>query len=74
MMTVPDIPRLYTAIDEWAGCLIYILIVRKRFTGVRLGILSALALIILGGLQLINGMLPLFLWIPGMIPILFILG
>ncbi len=67
MMAVPDIPRIYTAIGEWAGCLIYILIVRKRFTGVGLGFLSAGALSAIVILQLINGILPLFLWIPGMI-------
>ncbi len=66
MTTVPDIPRLYTAIAEWAGCLIYILFMRKRFTGFRLAVLLAASLVALCALQYVNGMLPLVFWIPGM--------
>ncbi|HWT73423.1 MAG TPA: GHKL domain-containing protein [Mobilitalea sp.] len=66
-MTIPDIPRLYTAVDEWAACLVYILIMRKRFTGIRLILLQAAAFILLCVLQDVNGKLPLAFWIPGMV-------
>ncbi|HWT74824.1 MAG TPA: ATP-binding protein [Mobilitalea sp.] len=66
MTMIPDIPRLYTAIVEWAGCVVYILIMRKRFTGLRLGLVLTAALVLQCALQLINGVLPLVLWIPGM--------
>ena len=28
-----DIPRLYTAIAEWAACMVYLLNMKKRFVG-----------------------------------------
>lgn len=67
MTVIPDIPRLYTAFDEWAACAVYILIMRKRFTGFKLAFLLAGALILLCLLQLVNGQLPLAFWMPGMI-------
>lgn len=41
---LPDIPRLYTALAEWLGCLVYILLMRKRFKGYRLVALLAAGL------------------------------
>ncbi|MDR1218450.1 MAG: GHKL domain-containing protein [Treponema sp.] len=64
---LPDIPRLYTAMAEWASCLIYMLILKKRFQEVTLtlGIICGMAL--QGAIQIAAGCLPLVLWIPGMI-------
>ena len=30
---MPDIPRIYTAIAEWAACMIFITSLKKRYTG-----------------------------------------
>lgn len=55
---LPDIPRLYTALAEWLGCIIFIIYMRKRVAGWKLVLLSigALAaqsvfLTVTGGLQ-----------------------
>lgn len=42
--TLPDIPRLYTAIAEWMACLLCILEVKRRFSGWKLAGISAAAL------------------------------
>jgi hypothetical protein len=65
--TLPDIPRLYTALAEWAACGVYILILKKRFSGPRMILGIALALPFQGIIQLAAGSLPLAFWIPGMI-------
>ncbi len=65
-MDVPDIPRIYTAIAEWAACMVYVLILRKRFKGVKFIGLAALFLAVFAAVQLVAGELPLVLWIPGM--------
>jgi hypothetical protein len=64
---LPDIPRLYTAVAEWASCLIYILILKKRFRGIVLVMGLVLGLLLQGAIQITAGYLPLFLWVPGMI-------
>lgn len=65
--TLPDIPRLYTGMAEWAACFIYILILKKRLSGWRLSAALVGGLAALCGIQLVNGRLPLSLWIPGMV-------
>ena len=67
MTVTPDIPRLYTALAEWSACLVYILIMRKRFTGVKLIVLIGVMFLLQCALQLLNGALPLTLWLPGML-------
>lgn len=62
-----DTPRLYTALAEWAACLIYILILKKKFSGFKLGATLAIMLGLMAGYQYIAGLLPLYLWIPGML-------
>lgn len=42
MGTLPDIPRVYTALAEWLACLLCILEVkRRRFSGRKLVLVSA---------------------------------
>ncbi len=65
-MNLPDIPRLYTALAEWAGCMVYVLVLPKRYKAWHLGLLAAAALAVQTGLQLLAGSLPLLLWTPGM--------
>ncbi len=62
-----DIPRIYTGIAEWVACYIYIAFAIKRFKGMKHYLLMAVSLIIIIGFQLIAGLLPIELWIPGMI-------
>lgn len=64
---VPDIPRMNTAIAEWLACMVFVLVLRRRFRPTATIVLSVAALGIAVGFQRIAGMLPLFLWIPGML-------
>ena len=64
---IPNVPRYYTAIAEWIACLVYVLILKKRYSA------AGTAGILVGGLavqmliQLADGMLPEILWVPGML-------
>lgn len=62
-----DTPRLFTAIAEWAACMVYILMLPKKVRGYKLGFSLAGVLAVLALYQHIAGLLPLYLWIPGMI-------
>lgn len=66
IQTIPEIPRLYTALAEWGACLIYILPSKKRVKGINLVICMISALIIQSLLQLIAGRLPLYFWMASM--------
>ena len=64
---IPNVPRYYTAVAEWIACLVYVLILKKRYSA------AGTAGILVGGLavqmliQLADGMLPEILWVPGML-------
>lgn len=62
-----DIPREYTAIAEWLFTLLFIMVLPKRFKGLKLYAWIFLWLAIFWGYQTLAGILPLYLWIPGMI-------
>lgn len=66
ILTIPEIPRLFTALAEWGACLIYILPNKKRLKGIQLAIFMIFALIMQSVLQQIAGRLPLYFWIVGM--------
>lgn len=64
---IPNVPRYYTAIAEWAACLVYVLILKKRYSKEKtVGILAG-GLIVQILIQLAAGMLPEILWVPGML-------
>lgn len=63
---LPDIPRGYTSIAEWSACFVYILILRKRFSGAALVGILALGAAALFGIQTFAGTLPIPLWTLGM--------
>lgn len=67
MAQLMDMPRIFTALAEWGACLVYILLLRKKVSGIRLAAGSALmpGLFIL--LQYLAGLLPLWLWLAGML-------
>lgn len=60
-------PRFYTALAEWGACLLYILMQRRRITGWKLLFSLAGVLCFFIVYHHIAGLLPLYLWIPGMI-------
>lgn len=61
-----EIPRYLTALAEWAACLVYIAIARRRFgMAATIGI-SVLGLVALLAVQIWAGTLPIAWWIPGM--------
>ena len=63
---LPDIPRLYTAISEWLGCLVYVCTLYRRVPLPRTITVTALGLPVLIGLQYLAGIMPLPFWILGM--------
>lgn len=62
-----DIPKLYTALAEWLACLVYILLLKKRFDRYRTASILAAALPLICILQYYIGVLPVTFWIPLMI-------
>lgn len=63
---LPDIPRWYTGLSEWAAALVYVSLMRRRFHGARFALIVVAALGAMIGLQLLAGILPISLWMPGM--------
>lgn len=65
-IVLTEIPRLYTAIAEWAACTIYIFMFKKKSRGFSLGAIIGTALILQCIVQEAAGTLPTFFWIFGM--------
>ncbi len=66
MGIIQDIPKLYTALAEWLSCLLFVLLLRKKHAvPITAGILAA-SLFALGVVQVLIGIGPITLWIPGM--------
>ena len=66
IMGITDIPRLYTGFAEAFACIVYVLLLSKRMRGVRLWARVAAFTAVQIMIQLVAGMLPLWLWMPGM--------
>lgn len=67
IVNLMDTPRICTAFAEWAACTVYILMLRRKFSGAKLyGALGGLLVWFLIYQQL-AGIAPLYLWIPGML-------
>ena len=62
-----DIPRLYTAIAEWLGCMILIYLIGFRFGRTQTVSISAGFLLLQGAFLYFTGNLSLLLWLPCMI-------
>ena len=62
-----DIPRLYTAIAEWLACLTYCLVLKRRITGLKFGLISAATLIIQSVFLVATKSLHIYFWIPCML-------
>ena len=67
MNTIPDIPRLFTAIAEWWACLIFIGLVKHRLEKWKIGMICAAFLIVQAIFLVMTKKVPLFFWIPCMI-------
>lgn len=65
---IRDIPKIYTALAEWISCVIYLLIIKKnvRFSRKELPVMAE-GLVLLLALQITIGIVPVALWIPGML-------
>ncbi len=66
-MSLPDIPRLYTALAEWLACTMYLLALRPRFGRAATLLCSAAWLAGLGIFLQLTGNVPLAWWIPCMV-------
>lgn len=65
-MVMEDIPKLYTALAEWLACLLFVLLLKKRWGKGKTAAFMGVSLGLLGIIQYLIGVVPLFLWIPGM--------
>lgn len=63
---IPDIPRFYTALAEWASCMIFILTLKTRFSGWKLAGVSAGMLALQSCFLVLTGDIGLYLWLPCM--------
>lgn len=64
---LPDIPRLYTALAEWLACMMIILYVKKRMSGLKLISLCAGALVVQSVFLFVTGGLDGVWWLLCMI-------
>lgn len=67
MSALPEIPRLFTALAEWLGCMVFVSILPARFRGWRLGLLLTAGLAVQGAFLYFTGPAPTVLWIPCML-------
>lgn len=65
-MTLPDIPRLYTALAEWLACLVYVLALRPRFGRAATACIGGAWLLGMGAFLQLTGRVPIVWWIPCM--------
>lgn len=64
--TVPDIPKIYTALAEWLACVVFITLVMRKPPHMRGIVILAGSLVVLAVVQIGIGMVPVVLWLPGM--------
>ena len=75
--SLPDIPRLFTALAEWGAALVYVFVVARSASSNALNPNAAIprwrlaaaavgGLVVLAGAQELLGRAPLPLWVPGM--------
>lgn len=64
--TLPDIPRVLTAVAEWSACVVYLAAVGRRAPWARLVAVCLGGLGALVAVQVVAGRLPLPLWAVGM--------
>lgn len=57
---LPDIPHSYTAICEWAACVVYIAVLFRRVPPRRSVVVSAIGLAALIAVQYFDGSMPIW--------------
>lgn len=65
--TIPDIPRLYTVIAEWASCLMIVVLLKPKIGKAQLALMSAVYLVCLALFMSATATITLWLWIPCML-------
>ena len=73
MGIIQDIPKFYTALAEWMSCLVFVLLLRRRWSKPVTCMIMLASLAVLGVLQHWIGIAHIALWIPGMIVALLIM-
>lgn len=66
-IVMPDIPRIYTAVAEWLSCMVFILLLERRYKWWQTGIIAALVYPALVEFLTRTYNVPLCLWIPCML-------
>lgn len=64
---MPDIPRFYTALAEWSACLVFILLLKHRFTRWKTAGIALAVFLIQSTFMVITGSAAIFFWIPFMV-------
>lgn len=64
---IPDIPKAFTALAEWLACVTYLASCSRRPPQVRQCAVLGCGLVTLLIVQFVIGIVPLWLWIPGML-------
>ena len=64
---IPDIPRIYTAIAEWASCLIFIAVLQPRYDRKKTVAISTVIMLAQMIFMHLTGSVSLWLWIPCMV-------
>lgn len=64
---IPDIPRMYTAIAEWASCLIFIAVLQPRYDRKKTVAISTVIMLAQMIFMHLTGSVSLWLWIPCMV-------
>lgn len=65
-MVVPDIPRLYTALAEWSACLVFIVLLKKRISRLKVIGVSVTALLVQSIFLVLTDEVWIIFWIPCM--------
>lgn len=64
---IPDIPRFYTALAEWSACLVFILLLKQRFSRWKSAVILAGAFAVQSVFMILTGDVAIYFWIPCMI-------
>lgn len=67
MKLLPDIPRFYTALAEWAACMVFICVLKRRMTGWKLVVVSGGMLFLQSVFLIFTGDIRLWMWLPCMV-------
>ena len=67
MKLLPDIPRFYTALAEWAACMVFICVLKRQMTGWKLAVISGTMLLIQSGFLVFTADIGLGMWLPCMV-------